>query len=641
MLTASLAFAAEKPRVAVLQIKVQGVEASAGPILTDWLQGAIIATKAFAVMERARVKDILDEKDFAQSDCTENACAVKAGKLLNVQKVIVGSVGQLGKTFAISVRMVDVPTGRAERQARKAHTGDIGGLVSVMDAVAAELATGVSHSPRPPSGKSYLAAMAEARRFLEREEYDQAVRAAGEALAAKPGDFVATSLRKQAFERQLAQRIDKAEGALGEERLAEAESFAREVLAVQPGHLPARRILERVASSRAQLNLDAEKTEAGRLEALARRDRAAWRLRQVIARQAWSELAPHLQAAHEAGLSRDETARLVAAAGLVVRFQSEPAGAPVFLDGAARAVGRTPCEWPWDGRDRVSYRLTLDKYFDHEGTLRLEPARRAAWQVDVRLEEKEKVVRLRGGVNLELVWIPPGEFLMGSPDAEKDRDGDEGSQHRVRITKGFWMGKYEVTQEQWELAMNTRPWANEKYAKSNPRHAVSHVSWEDCQDFLKKLNSQLRVPNSAFRLPTEAEWEYACRAGATTRFYYGDDLDYSKLGEYAWYDKNAWGGGDKYAHPVGQKKPNGWGLHDMHGNVWEWCQDWYGEDYYGKSPSADPKGPSSGSSRVLRGGSWFHFPRYCRAADRSRSNPTYRATTTVFGLCRLRGVSDL
>jgi formylglycine-generating enzyme required for sulfatase activity len=137
------------------------------------------------------------------------------------------------------------------------------------------------------------------------------------------------------------------------------------------------------------------------------------------------------------------------------------------------------------------------------------------------------------------------------------------------------------------------------------------VSWDDCQEFLRKAGGGLR-------LPTEAEWEYACRAGTKTRFSYGDDADYRQLGEYAWYASNS---GNK-THPVGEKKPNGWGLYDVHGNVWEWCQDWYGE--YAAGQAADPTGPASGSVRVLRGGCWFYFPQNCRSAYRVYDAPVYR-----------------
>ena len=225
-------------------------------------------------------------------------------------------------------------------------------------------------------------------------------------------------------------------------------------------------------------------------------------------------------------------------------------------------------------------------------------------------------VDLGGGVDLELVWIPPGEFMMGSPSDEWGRDSVEHPQHTVRITRGFWLGKYEVTQAQWQSVIGSNP----SHFKGDGSLPVEQVSWDDCQEFLRKPNA--RVKGGRFRLPTEAEWEYACRAGTSTRFGFGDsDGD---LGDYAWYGDNS---GSK-THRVGEKKPNAWGLHDMHGNVCEWCEDWYGD--YPSGTVTDPTGPSSGSYRVNRGGSWINYPRYCRSARRNRLTPEDRDGTLGF-----------
>ena len=168
---------------------------------------------------------------------------------------------------------------------------------------------------------------------------------------------------------------------------------------------------------------------------------------------------------------------------------------------------------------------------------------------------KELAVDLGGGVKLDLVLIPAGSFTMGD---------DNETAHKVRITKPFYLGKYEVTQEQWKAVMGSNP-----SHFNGPKNPVEQVSWDDCQQFLVKLNTKSSGPGSKFVLPTEAQWEYACGAGSTSKFCFGDDE--KQLGEYAWYDANS---GDK-THPVGEKKPNAFGLHDMHGNVGEWCQDWY------------------------------------------------------------------
>ncbi|MGA2257939.1 MAG: formylglycine-generating enzyme family protein [Thermoguttaceae bacterium] len=170
---------------------------------------------------------------------------------------------------------------------------------------------------------------------------------------------------------------------------------------------------------------------------------------------------------------------------------------------------------------------------------------------------KELTVDLGKGVKLELVLIPAGEFTMGSPDSDKDAASDEKPQHRVRITKPFYLGKYLVTQEQWEAVIGNNP----SHFKGPPKNPVEQVSWGDCQQFLGKLNAKSAAGGGKFQLPSEAQWEYACRAGSKTRYCFGDEE--SGRGDYAWYAANS---GSK-THPVGEKKPNAWGLYDMQGKA--------------------------------------------------------------------------
>jgi formylglycine-generating enzyme required for sulfatase activity len=240
-------------------------------------------------------------------------------------------------------------------------------------------------------------------------------------------------------------------------------------------------------------------------------------------------------------------------------------------------------------------------------------------------------------IGMKLVWIPPGEFDMGSPPAEPERNNDEGPIHHAKISKGFWMGQTEVTQTQYVAIMGTNPsrfnvddlLANMARMKSRPSFEdipalnadlpVETVSWDDAVEFCRKLSEKEGV---AYGLPTEAQWEYACRAGTMTRFSF-DDGD-SSLGDYAWYSGNSNG----TTHPVGQKRPNAFGLYDMHGNVWELCSDWYGK--YSIGSSVDPQGPPNGKDRVSRGGSWSYVPRFCRSASRDRGAPVVRVMDLGF-----------
>jgi formylglycine-generating enzyme required for sulfatase activity len=232
---------------------------------------------------------------------------------------------------------------------------------------------------------------------------------------------------------------------------------------------------------------------------------------------------------------------------------------------------------------------------------------------------------IRSSIGMEFVLIPAGEFLMGSPDRYDGYD-EERPAHEVQISQSFYLGKYEVTQAQWEAVMRNNP----SRFTGDPNRPVENVSWEEVQGFIRKLNTKER--DAPYRLPTEAEWEYACRAGSTTVYNFGDNK--SRLGRYAWYKANA----GREPHPVGQLQPNAWGLYDMHGNVWEWVQDRYNsEEYSAKTVTVkDPQGPSSDSyrDRVSRGGSWGDDPWSCRSARRGHVTPDFHEGDLGFRLLR-------
>jgi formylglycine-generating enzyme required for sulfatase activity len=216
-----------------------------------------------------------------------------------------------------------------------------------------------------------------------------------------------------------------------------------------------------------------------------------------------------------------------------------------------------------------------------------------------------------------MVWIVPGKFLMGSRADELGRRSDE-TQHRVTLTKGFWMGVHEVTQAEYVAVTGL---ANPSNFAGDTNRPVDTVTWSSavayCDTLTTSERAANRIPNDwEYRLPSETEWEYCSRAGArNTRFGFGDDIEETAIGEYAWYTANS----DNTTHPVGQKRANAWGLMDMGGNVWEWCQDWYAD--YPAGSATDPQGPVSGSDRVLRGGYWGGSANDARCSRRGRRDP--------------------
>jgi formylglycine-generating enzyme required for sulfatase activity len=232
---------------------------------------------------------------------------------------------------------------------------------------------------------------------------------------------------------------------------------------------------------------------------------------------------------------------------------------------------------------------------------------------------------------MEFVWAPAGAFQMGSPASETGRGRDE-QQHEVILTKGFWIGKTEVTKEQWSALMDKKPWQGYDkipYAEKGP---ASNMTWVDANLFIQKLNKEQAGP---YRLPTEAEWEYACRAGTTTAYSFGVHEGF-QLQEYAWCAANTGGVKEPWAHAVGTRKPNNWGIHDMHGNLWEFCSDWTGGAYPfpDDGPVTDPKGPETGNARVLRGGAYDSRDYQLRSAQRHGQYVTRGYVTVGFRLVR-------
>ena len=249
----------------------------------------------------------------------------------------------------------------------------------------------------------------------------------------------------------------------------------------------------------------------------------------------------------------------------------------------------------------------------------------------------EKIIH--NSLGMEFVLIPAGTFIMGTPSYDPYRSETE-VQHEVTISSPFYMQATEVTLKQWKAIMGKRLFGKIKGPDNLP---VTKVSWHDCMAFLKRLNA---LGQWSYRLPTEAEWEYACRAESTTVYSWGDDIDCTK----AMYSNNSIKSGQCIAYvtsrglpvdspaPVKSYNPNDWGLYDMHGNVWEWCRDWFGE--YGTKHSVDTVGPESGTKKVRRGGSWFGHMHLCRSANRNHSHPASRYRTTGFRVV-VKDIPDL
>jgi formylglycine-generating enzyme required for sulfatase activity len=273
-------------------------------------------------------------------------------------------------------------------------------------------------------------------------------------------------------------------------------------------------------------------------------------------------------------------------------------------------------------------------------------------------------VRDDNGLKLKLVWCPPGFVTMenveviaepaaknedkpGNDDDDVDPKVEPAPQPRqttritpvkVFVTQGYWLGKYEITQAEWKKLMGTEPWKGQRSTKEGADYPATFVSWSDAVEFCRKLTEQERQAGRLsndyeYTLPTEAQWERACRARTETKFSFGDDE--SKLGDYAWFEKNALHAGEQYAHRVGQKKANPWGLCDMHGNVWEWCRDVYTEKLPGgRDPEVKSDEKTKGSNRGDRGGGWSSRAARCPSAFHSKSSPGGRLNDLGFRVAR-------
>jgi formylglycine-generating enzyme required for sulfatase activity len=304
-------------------------------------------------------------------------------------------------------------------------------------------------------------------------------------------------------------------------------------------------------------------------------------------------------------------------APLAVQFTdlSTSGGSPItawhwlFGDGAESTLQAPAHTYSTAGTYNVSLEVTSSKGSDTELKL-------AYIHVAAPVAGTIQTVMLPGNVPMELVWIPGGAFMMGRYAGEQDSFAWEDPQHSVTLG-GFWMATHELTKRQWTAVMGTTPWSGQLFVLADLDSPAVYVSWDDAKSFLTALNN---YTGQTFRLPAEAEWEYACRAGETTRYYWGDDPGYTDIGNFSWYLGNC--SSELYAHVVGGKTANGFGLYDMSGNVSEWCEDDAHNDYIG-APTGGQAWVDTprGIVREVRGGAW-NGPSYgCRSADRSSGPP--------------------
>jgi formylglycine-generating enzyme required for sulfatase activity len=307
-------------------------------------------------------------------------------------------------------------------------------------------------------------------------------------------------------------------------------------------------------------------------------------------------------------LSKERNERFADCRSFIAALESSAPASPARADAAEQQAKPKPLA------KKQAESPPPQDYDDDDSSLELarspEPAIKTATPAQLKMP-----IELTNSIGLKLKLLPAGTFTMG--DAKGD--DDEKPAHQVTLTRPFYLGIYPVTQEQYERVMGQNP-----SCFKGPRNPVESVSWEDAVEFCRKLSAlpEEKAAGRVYRLPTEAEWEYACRAGSKTQYCFGDDE--SRLGAFAWYYSNS---GEK-THPVGEKQPNAWGLYDMYGNVWEWCADWH--DAYPDGAVSDPLGPQQGSSRVPRGGSWLDGAAHCRSAFRGRSLPSGRGNDVGF-----------
>ena len=593
------------------------------------LTGSAIAIKLeqafgnnYRLVTRRQLKKTLHELRFQSSDLVDKSKAKQFGKQIGAEYLISGSIIQLGSKITIACQIFNVETG-AIRQTAEVSTYNIDDLNYIILREAADILVmsdtekheymnaKINYPKNLKTGKEYFSA----------KDYDKAIISLKLALNAKHSDE-AENLLILASKKAKAQQIyndrktkfeltiEQGNKLLATHKWNEAEKVfkkARKIpgyeydskanKGIQNARGGANELLKKqTAQKELELNLNSASLLLESARKLDKNDITAYR-------------------------KCSSAIQLIADFGDSSHYQYVSKRAKQYL---ANFIGKAE-EYQRSLNPPLPSDLIIEKNIHHAPLESLAPGshtaqtrqRHCAIKIGLAIEVKTK----KSGIKLRL--IPPGNFIMGSPLAESKRNHDE-NQHNVFLLQPFYCGKFEITQQQWKLVMNNNP---SHFKNSGEDAPVEQVNWNDCQEFLKKLCELENVPLGTYRLLNEAQWEYTCRAGTSTPFCYGNNVD-SKMANFA----------GQYPYkalkeisrnktlPVGSFKPNAWGLYDMHGNVWEWCANWYNKYPYSKV--------LSGSDRVLRGGSWNISAKDCRSATRLKYWPEFRFNVLGFRILR-------
>ncbi len=681
-------------------------------LLTTSLINALHKIKKIELMSREEMSKILDEQDFQRSEkCSDTECAVDLGKIIGVEKIIVGNVGKMGNTYVLYLQMINVETSKITETVEERFRGEKDEFLDRMYVLAYKITgsptpTPAANQPAQTAQTSSYNDTAPPSGFAPAAPSDNAAASSSKIPAAdrpkikitsSPAEPITIAQSRKGFKinfegegpRGIAGYDWSLDGktvkqsAVGEITLGSADS-------VYPNLQPGTYTFSARSRDYQQPNPNVSEWATCKIQILSNQkpsviitepsQNASVSNESFTVKWQGSDPDDNNIAASYIALGDPNNAQKaqgnshtftnLPTGGQIIWIQVEDDGNPPMKSDWAslnvKSVTNQPptckvisiippdpsidedVEIKLSGIDpegeslRYQYKLKpTDNWADasgdsfkittiSSGLLRMQASsldtkggRSEIINIEFPVSERPQTGKTESidinGVKLEMVYIRGGSFQMGSPSGEQYRESDEGPVHTVKLSD-FWIGKYEVTQAQWRAIMGSNP----SYFKGDDL-PVESVSWNDCDKFIKELNSKT---GKNFSLPSEAQWEYACRAGSTTRFWF-DDSD-SGLGDYAWYGSNS----GRKTHPVGEKYKNAWGLYDMHGNVYEWCEDWYHDSYSSAPTNGSAWISPAGSVRVLRGGCWNYDARYCRSADRFRFAPSFSCSYLGFRVVR-------